>query len=116
MIPEESEGPARRLARWVSHVLPSQSPVVPEASVCQIPSPLPPPKRKRNPVPLLSSSSLSLSSSEIDRRRRAWTKGPKERKREKYFFKVKGSKFKDWPCQEDATKPWQYSAKKSENL
>jgi hypothetical protein len=56
------------------------------------------------------------SSSEGGRHQRGWTKGPKGRKGEKYFFKVNAPCVKECPFWQEATKPWEYSADKWEDL
>jgi hypothetical protein len=53
---------------------------------------------------------------EEGRHQKGWTKGPKGRKGEKYFFKVKAPRVKECSFQQDTTEPWEYSADKSENL
>jgi hypothetical protein len=50
------------------------------------------------------------------RHQRGWTKGPKGKKGEKYFFKVKASHVKECLFRQDATEPWKYSVVKSEDL
>jgi hypothetical protein len=43
-------------------------------------------------------------------------KGPKGRKVEKYYFKVKAPRVKERPFRQDATEPWEYLADKLEDL
>jgi hypothetical protein len=77
------------------------------------PFPPPPPKIKKVWAPLLSLSSSLLGE---ERHKRGWTKCLKGKRCQKYFFKVKTSRIKKPPFRQDVLKPWQYLAKKLEDL
>jgi hypothetical protein len=101
ILKEEEEGEASgmavaRLARWASQNPPSENPAIPPSprEPSLPPPPLPKTKKPRAPP---SSSSLLLSFLEEGRHQRGGTKGPKGRKGEKYFFKVKAPHVKERP-------------------
>jgi hypothetical protein len=98
---EESSNWEDRFSRWASQVPPNLPELPPSPSPVEEnppPPPSPPPrKRKRHDPPSSSSSSSSSSFSDKGRHHRSWSKGPKGRKGEKYFFKVKAPRVKECP-------------------
>jgi polyhydroxyalkanoate synthesis regulator phasin len=90
-----------RLSRWASQVPPNLRELPPSPSLLSEYNPPPPPspprRQKHQAPPSSSSSSSSLSSSDKGRHHRSWSKGPKGRKGEKYFFKVKAPCMKERP-------------------
>jgi hypothetical protein len=113
---EASGAAAKTLARWASQIPPSENLAIPSSLKDSSVPPPPPSKSKGERAPPSSLSSSLSSSSEGGRHQRGWTKGPKGKKGKKYFFKVKAPYVKERPCQQDATKPREYSADKSKDL
>jgi hypothetical protein len=90
---EEEEGEASGATEsrfsWRASQIQPDLPELPATLKEPAPPPPFPPKSRRRKAPPTSSSSSSSSFSDKGRQHGSWTNGPKERKKEKYLFKVK---------------------------